>query len=67
MDDNDDEESQKFLTNGMMKKKKYEEYHEEYVRIFISPSAVVVTELHHLPSLVAVVIRLSPHRKIQIQ
>lgn len=39
MDDNDDEESQKFLTNGMMKKKKYEEYHEEYVRIFISHSA----------------------------
>lgn len=36
MDDNDDEESQKFLTNGMMKKKKYEEYHEEYVRIFKS-------------------------------
>lgn len=36
MDDNDDAESQKFLSNGMMKKKKYEEYHEEYVRGFLS-------------------------------
>lgn len=36
MDDNDDAESQKFLSNGMMKKKKYEEYHEEYVRRFLS-------------------------------
>ena len=38
MDDNDDGESQKFLSNGLMKKKKYEEYHEEYVRGFTSPS-----------------------------
>lgn len=57
MDDNDDEESQKFLTNGMMKKKKYEEYHEEYVRIFTSHSADVVTEWHNLLPLVAAVIR----------
>lgn len=44
MDDNDDAESQKFLSNGMMKKKKYEEYHEEYVRRFLSLMRVLLRQ-----------------------